>query len=116
MRPVKKKPVIYGFFFFSLLLLFLPGIKEARLTSEAKGPAADEVAAVVDLYYQGELDAAIAGYSRLLDRYLSSAGPPGSYPVAEEKGYVRALQHLGTWETYRKKPPGWNQPSPPTGR
>jgi stage II sporulation protein D len=102
-RPVKKKPVIYGFFFFSLLLLFLPGIKEARLTSEAKGPAADEVAAVVDLYYQGELDAAIAGYSRLLDRYLSSAELRlDLIRLLREKGDMSgALQHLGTLvETY----------------
>ena len=73
MRPAKKRPVFLGFFFFSLLVLFSLGIRGPGLTGEAKGPSTDEVAAAVNLYYQGDLEAAIAGYSRLLDRYPSSA-------------------------------------------
>ncbi|NLZ43350.1 MAG: SpoIID/LytB domain-containing protein [Clostridia bacterium] len=98
MRPVKKKPLFFGFFFFSLLLLFLPGIREARLSGEAKDPAADEVAAAVALYYQGELDAAITGYSRLLDRYPSSAAIRlDLIRLLKEKGEMsEALQHLVT--------------------
>ena len=73
MRLAKKKTVFFGFFFFFLILLFFPGIREPRLTGEAKEPATDEIAAAVTLYYQGELEAAIAEYNRLLDRYPSSA-------------------------------------------
>jgi len=96
MRPAKKRPVFLGFFFFSLLVLFSLGIRGPGLTGEAKGPSTDEVAAAVNLYYQGDLEAAIAGYSRLLDRYPSSAEIRlDLIRLLREKGDMpKALEHL----------------------
>ena len=96
MRPAKKRPVFLGFFFFSLLVLFSLGIMGPGLTGEAKGPSTDEVAAAVNLYYQGDLEAAIAGYSRLLDRYPSSAEIRlDLIRLLREKGDMpKALEHL----------------------
>ena len=64
------------------------------MTSEAKEPATDEIAAAVTLYYQGELEAAIAEYNRLLTATLPG-DPYGSYPVAQGNGEMpEALKHL----------------------
>ncbi|NLY88729.1 MAG: SpoIID/LytB domain-containing protein [Firmicutes bacterium] len=98
MRTRKKKTIFFGFFFFFLTLLLFPGTKKPRLTGETKDPAADEIAAAATLYYQGDLEAAIAGYSRLLTRYPSSVEIRlDLIRLLREKGEMsEALKHLAT--------------------
>lgn len=98
MKLTGKKPIFFGFLVFILAFFLFPGSRELKLTGKENSPHADELDAAVSLYYQGDLEAGIAEYRKLLNRYPSCAQIRlDLIRLLREKGEMdKALKHLTT--------------------